>query len=526
MTVDQDVVKVRPADDPEAVLDASCWHALWKHSRDGIVILDETGKVWAATPSYAAMLGYTEDEVRDLHVWDWDARWGSAELKDMIVEVDRTGDRFETVHRRKDGSTYDVEICTTGVVWHDHKLIVCICRDITERRRLQEQLLQAQKQEAIGQLAGGIAHDFNNLLAVVLGNAELAFDRRGEPDPDDAATYLQAIIRAGERARDLVRKMFALSRSAGVRDVSPCDLGPLIDEAIDLLRAAIPSSIEITTDIAADLPPVRLSAVDLHQLLANLIINARDAVGERGRIVVTYRLHQPRRFTCDACRGQFAGDHVELTVRDDGCGIASEHRARLFEPYFTTKETGKGTGLGLAVVLGLLHEAGGHVLVESTPGEGAAFRLLLPAQPASSPVAAPSPPLAGRGDAGPERHLLVVDDEAAVATMLGEMLERRGYRATIITSSQDAWARFQADPDAFDGVISDLTMPHLGGIALLTRIRELRPHLPVVLCSGYHDPLDAATLPSHRFSAILQKPVGLGELTTAVDSMFCASPLV
>jgi PAS domain S-box-containing protein len=250
-----------------------------------------------------------------------------------------------------------------------------------ERERLQAQLQQAQKMEALGQLTGGIAHDFNNILAAVLGFAKLAL-RRHAPDPDsELAEYLREVVTAGERARDLVARMLAFSRAQPSRAVQPLAPRPLVQEAVKMLAATIPAGIHIETHIENEVPVIAIDPVDLHQILVNLVINARDALDGKGRIVIGLARAQVEHQVCTACHEKFTGEHLDLTVADDGQGIAPESLPHIFEPFFTTKPPGQGTGMGLAMVHGLVRRAGGHFRVESGVGQGSTFHIYLPAAP-------------------------------------------------------------------------------------------------------------------------------------------------
>ncbi|MBI5331303.1 MAG: PAS domain-containing protein [Betaproteobacteria bacterium] len=255
-----------------------------------------------------------------------------------------------------------------------------------EQERLQLQLQQAQKLEALGQLTGGIAHDFNNILSSVLGFSKLAL-RRHVPDAEgELAGYLREIIVAGERARDLVAKLLTFGRSQPGRGGGRVAPLPLAREAVKMLAAAIPASIRIETRFAEALPDLALDAVAFHQILVNLVINARDAVGEKGWIVVDLEQVRVEPRECSACHVLFSGEFVRLTVMDDGAGIAADQLPRIFEPFFTTKEVGKGSGMGLAVVHGLVNRAGGHFKVESEPGRGTRFQVFLPPVSAGAPA--------------------------------------------------------------------------------------------------------------------------------------------
>jgi len=399
-----------------------------------------------------------------------------------------------------------------------------------EQERLQAQLQQAQKMEALGQLTGGIAHDFNNILAAVLGFAKLAL-RRHAPDPNsELAEYLREVVTAGERARDLVARMLTFSRSQPGRVAQPLASQPLIKEAMKMLTATIPAGIRIDTQIDGKVPDIAIDPVDLHQILVNLAINARDALDGRGRIAIGLARTQVEQQVCTTCHEKFTGEYLELTVADDGQGIAPEVLPHIFEPFFTTKAVGQGTGMGLAMVHGLVHRAGGHFWVESSVGQGSAFHIYLPVAPdvrcgelanritpADAVRTSPhptSPALAG----GPRGHVLIVDDEIAILHLLRTSLESAGWHASSFTSPRQALAVFRDAPDDFVAVISDQTMPGMTGGELIRALHELRPHLPAILCTGYSDGLDEATARQQGIRRLLLKPVDGDELLATLDA--------
>jgi len=392
-----------------------------------------------------------------------------------------------------------------------------------ERRRLQSELQQAQKMEALGQLTGGIAHDFNNILASILGYASLAHSRYAGGNAK-LAEYLAAVITAGERARDLIAKMLAFSRETPRERGNPIDVAALVREVATLLASVIPSSITIAVDVAVDVPRVQLGATDLHQVLVNLAVNARDAMGESGRLDIAVAGVHCGREVCSTCHELVAGDYVEIVCRDTGAGMDEALLKRVFEPFFTTKEVGKGTGMGLAVVHGIVHRAGGHILVASTPGVGTAFRLLLPpalAQPDDTPSAVQ--------DAAPRRaparsgRILVVDDEPMLAHYLRELLENHGHEVTLADDGQAALELLRERAQDFDLVITDQTMPRLSGVGLVKALRGIRADLPAVLCTGFSDMVDlrgARALGVRRF---LRKPVEAQTMLRVVSELLEAA---
>jgi PAS domain S-box-containing protein len=498
---------------------------LFDQSRDGIVVIGMDGGVRDCNRRFAQMLGCTVPEVMAMHVWDWDATMSAAEIRELFLTTPLDPHQFRTRHRRRDGSTFEAEISSGNLVWDGQPQYLCTVRDITERMRdeqereqLREQLLQAQKMDAIGQLTGGIAHEFNNMLSVVLGYSSLAGEIAAGRGDDTLAGYLASMRRAAENARDLVAKLLAFGRRRPVAQRVPQDAVTLTESALRLLRPTLPASLRISADLPVAAPAVAIDPVEYQQVVANLLLNAGQATDQQGQ--VTVRLDEREvSALCAGCRRPFSGRYVTLTVADDGAGMTPEVQSRVFEPFFTTKEVGSGTGLGLSVVHGIVHTAGGHLLVESAPGQGTTFTMLLPvagAAPAPLPAAAADRP--GTGSA--VRRLLVVDDQPEVADLLAEMLISRGHRARVCYDGASALAVFRAAPEDWDAVISDQTMPEMSGRELLLAVRALRPEVPLVIWTGFSAALDEAKAAELGFSAYLRKPVTMDELETLLHRLF------
>jgi PAS domain S-box-containing protein len=379
----------------------------------------------------------------------------------------------------------------------------------TRRAQLEAQLRQAQKMEAIGHLTGGIAHDFNNILTSVMGYLAMASERQTNLGDPKLAKYLEQAHLSSQRARDLIQQMLTFSR--GKRgEPRPLSLPPLIKESVKLLRATLPSTIEIRTDFESDLPSVLLDPVQVGQVLLNLCINARDAMKGGGNIDVAVQIASRHDMVCTSCRQPVSGRFVELAVADSGSGIQPEVMERMFEPFFTTKEVGKGSGMGLATVHGIVHEHGGHILVDSTPGAGSRFSIVLaplaetgearePAGRARAGKPAGRPRLAGR--------VLVVDDEETVGEFMCDLMESWGLEVTVSNSAIEARDLVTCDPARFDLVVTDQTMPKLTGLELARTIAMLRTDLPVILYTGYSEEIDDADLEGSGVRALVPKPV-------------------
>jgi nitrogen-specific signal transduction histidine kinase/CheY-like chemotaxis protein len=406
--------------------------------------------------------------------------------------------------------------------------VLSIGRDVSaergaerERRRLESQLRQAQKMEAIGHLTGGIAHDFNNILASIMGYNVLALERTLDAGDTKTAGYLDEALASCRRARDLIQQMLMFSRGQH-GEPHRLSLGRLIDDSAPLLRSSLPPTIqfEFACDPAA--PPVRADEIQAGQVLLNLCINARDAMQGMGTLSLAVRELDAQGLVCASCRAAVGGRHVALSVADNGSGIEPALLDRIFEPFFSTKEKGKGSGMGLSMVHGIVHEHGGHVLVDSTPGRGATFTVLWPAAdgPADAAAAAAGGPqrartrLAGR--------VLLVDDEAAVRGFLREMLGGWGLAVTAAQDAREALRLFDAADGAFDLVITDQAMPAMTGLALTAELRRRRPRLPVLLCSGYTDDGHAAEAARCGVQQVLRKPLEAAELRAAVEAALAA----
>ncbi len=392
--------------------------------------------------------------------------------------------------------------------------IIGVTTDITSRQRaeaerakLEEQLRQSQKLEAIGTLAGGIAHDFNNILTAILGNADLASFDVGPEHP--AHEFIEKIKKSGQRARDLVRRILAFSRPQETnRQLTT--LQPVVEEVVKLMRSTIPASVEIIVRAEPNTPAVEVDSTELHQVLLNLGTNAAHALGGRpGRI--EFKLGEREVDSSESTRptGLKPGRYARIAVSDNGRGIPAEILPRIFDPFFTTKGPGEGTGLGLSVAHGIIRAGGGTITVASTLGAGSVFELFLPAAAAlSTPAPAlPSPPVVPPAAPRRGQRLLLVDDEELLVAAAERLFARAGYVVTTFTRPVAALAAYRANPGAFDIVVSDFSMPEMSGVALATELLRLRPDLPIILISGYLRAADREAAQLAGIRHILEKPL-------------------
>jgi len=399
--------------------------------------------------------------------------------------------------------------------------VVCCALDITDmrreenlRRQLERRVSQTQKMEAIGALAGGIAHDFNNILSVILGYADLI--NHEDKTADKMKKHAAEIACAGTRARDLVRQILAFSRR-GEMERRPLLVGNIVKEVLRLIRASVPTTIEIKQNIVSR-AVVLADATQIHQVIMNLCANAAQAMrGKHGVLTVELRDYSAAAAPEQVRHSIHTETLMRLRVQDTGCGMAREVRDRIFEPYYTTKKAGEGSGMGLAIVHGIISETGGIIEVESEPGKGSSFDIWLPVlQQAADAYTEES---RQRPSASPA-HLLLVDDELQIVRMLQESLENYGYTITVRTGGIEALELFRNEPLRFDAVVTDMTMPGLNGVELAREIGALRPGLPVVVCSGYSEGFNEARVESERHVArVLLKPVITAQLVVELEHL-------
>ncbi|MGD9330629.1 MAG: response regulator [Desulfobacterales bacterium] len=397
-----------------------------------------------------------------------------------------------------------------AIHWIDKRLVrLQIAMDITDLTRIQEeklqletQLRQAQKMEAIGTLAGGIAHDFNNILAAILGYSEIMLDDCRGQQPMEG--YLGEILKAAHRAKDLTQQILTFSRQAEVAP-KPVRVSSLVREAVKLLRASIPATISIREELHSD-ATVLADPTQLHQVVMNLATNAAHAMETKGGILTIALDEVPRSLNPDPANPMNdAGPFLQLTVADTGQGIDESLQERIFDPYFTTKGKGKGTGMGLSVVHGIVKNCGGDIQVESAAGQGAIFRIYLPAQEVPGVTTEPDDRASPAG--GNQETILVVDDEPQIAHVLQLMLESLGYRVVAYTSSQEALQRFEKTPHSFDLIITDMTMPNLTGEELSQAVLRRAPDMPIVLCTGFNENINEERARQLGIRRFIYKPI-------------------
>ncbi|SPF39019.1 Two component histidine kinase [Syntrophobacter sp. SbD1] len=426
---------------------------------------------------------------------------------------------YEAAIQSPDGLRYNVIFHKATFFSPDRRLagIIGSVLDITklrraeeERRRAETQLWQAQKMEALGTLAGGIAHDFNNILGIIFGYTEMA--RLSIPDNLTATKKLDQVLKAADRAKDLVQQILAFSRQ-GEKEKKPVQVSLVFKEALKMLRATIPSTIDIRSDISSR-STVLGDPTQIHQVLMNLCTNAVHAMRDQGgtlEVKLADVLLEPK--AGDRYSELEEGLHVQLIVKDTGHGIGPAIMDRIFDPFFTTKEAGVGTGLGLAVVHGIVNGHGGVIEVESEPGKGTMFKVLIPAAESLCSSDAVKPSLAQ----GHER-ILVVDDEAGLASAMADMLEGLGYETLCRTSSLEALETFLHQPgdQPFDLVITDMTMPNLTGLGLARELLRLKPQLPIIICTGFSEHIGPERIEKLGIKGFLMKPVTLRDLAVLV----------
>ncbi len=538
--------------------DLELFRALLDQSNDSIFI--------ARAPSFILIdvnepscrqLEYTRGEMLSLSFMDLIPPSESQRIKALLAapEIAQRGVQVTVTLRKRGGATVPVEMNIRFVEMGDAVYLVAVVRDITERKRAEEelykyreqleelvtdrtreleeknrklgeeiierrkteeekrkveaQLSQAQKIEALGSFAGGIAHDLNNILYPVIINTEILLE--DTEMGTNCHEMLNQTLQAAYRQRDLVKQILSFSRQ-GVQKFTPIQIAPLLNSTLDFIRSTLPSTIEIRRSIDAASDVIMGDPIQIQQVIMNLCKNAADALAsQRGFIEVSL---SDKHLDPDPARPDIrAGEYLEIAVRDTGHGIPPDVVSRIFDPFFTTKGFGKGSGMGLSVVHGVLKRHGASIRVESEEGKGSRFAVHLPLYDQKT-----NKGLSGRkGQEKGSVQIMLVDDERIILSSLKHLLQRLGYKVTTAENGLEALESFRKAPDEFDLVVTDMVMPEITGIELGRRLLDIRPDVPVILCTGYSDTIDDHEVKGLGFHGLLMKPVGTSELKKAIS---------
>lgn len=483
----------------------------------GVQLTDREGRIIFSNPAHHRIQNREPGELVGKFIWD---------LVDAPADKERTRNYYRSLlkeqphpttyfskDRTKNGHLIHTQIDWDYIRDEDGEVqrILSVINDISESMRLEAELLQARKMESLGTLTGGIAHDFNNILSVIIGNNELAMDDMS--DHEAMRKCLEEIQFAALRAKDIVSQLLSYSRKSQ-QEKGAVKAATLMEDALRFLRPLIPATIKVEADITLKEEILMGVPTQLHMALMNICVNAAQAMEENGGSI---QVHAHKVDLKPAMNGKHTrlppGKHIEITIEDDGPGIPPEVMDRVFDPYFTTKAVGKGSGMGLAVVQGVVQSHDGTIAVQSVHGKGTRFQLLFPLVPVElsveREVSLPEIPT------GNER-ILFVDDEASIVMMTDQMLRRLGYQVEGCTHPDDALACFSADPTRFDLLITDMSMPSMSGDQLAAAILKIRPSLPLILSTGYSNKLNGFIPGDLGASAILHKPFIMENLARVV----------
>ena len=499
------------------------YRQLVNHAPAGIYEVDFIeGKFVSVNDVICEYTGYTRQELLSMSALDIlteDSQKKFLDRLDKILKGQKVPSSVEFKIRAKTGHEFWVLINSSMIYAADGRPTgaTVVVHDTTEQNQAEEekknleyQLQQAQKMEAIGTLAGGIAHDFNNILSVIIGYTELIL-MNANVDAE-VRQNLKEIFSASKHARDMVKQILAFSRQ-NKQERKPIQVAHLAKEAIKMLRASLPATISIQQHIEKDTGVIEADPTQIHQVLMNLCTNAAHAINEKdGVLEISLGNIELDQKAAAGIPDLKAGSYLKLSVKDSGEGIHPDAQPQIFNPYFTTKEKGKGTGLGLAVVQGIVKSCNGAVTVESEVGKGAAFHVYLPTikrkLTAEDEISTPLP-------MGSER-ILLIDDEQPLVEIGKQMLERLGYSVATRTSSIEALELFKADPNRFDLVITDIVMPNMSGDKLAEKIMDIRADIPVVLCTGYSEKFTRRNASEMGIQTFLMKPLVMRDLATVV----------
>ncbi len=488
--------------------------AVLEANPDPVIVYDIEGKVIYFNPAFTRVFGWSLEERIGKKMGDFVPEENWPETRMMIDKITVSGERFsglETCRYTKEGNIIPVNI--SGSFYRDQEghiaASVINLRDIREQKKIEAQLQQAQKMEAVGTLAGGIAHDFNNILAAIMGYTEIAL--YSVERETQLYKNLQRVFQAGNRAKNLVKQILTFTRQTE-QERKPIQVKLIVNEALKLLRSSLPTTIEINRNIQSD-GLVLADPTQIHQILMNLCTNADHAMRETGGTlgVKLESVELDADFTA-SLPDMKPGAYLNLTVSDTGCGMPPQVRERIFDPFFTTKGVGEGTGMGLSVVHGIAGSYGGTITVDSEPGQGSTFKVYLPI------IERREEPQATKEDSVPtgSERILFVDDEPALTNIGKLVLGSLGYNVETRTSSIEALELFKNQPDRFDLVITDMTMPNMTGEDLAQELMGIKPNIPIILCTGFSAKIDEQKASAMGIRAFVLKPIVRQKIATTV----------
>ncbi|MCL4694360.1 MAG: response regulator [Candidatus Hydrogenedentes bacterium] len=514
LAIVEDVSDRKRVEDERRQLEAAI-----EQAGEAIVIADIRGNTQYVNPAWEQVSGIPRSHTLGKNLWKLLVERSDGSVLRALWKAVTSGKTWTgRIHIEKPDGTVSTEDVTASPVRDtDGKIVsfLAVARDMTSQLALEERLQHAQKLEAIGTLAGGIAHDFNNILSAIMGYTDIAMTDLPEGCNEVRSSLLE-VAKASQRARELISQILEFSRQTD-REIRPVRVQSIMREALKLLRGSIPSMIEIHENIDNSCLPVLADPTGIHQILMNLGTNAYHAMRDTGGKLVM-RLSQIKIGDDEVQQDPnlAPGEYVRLEVHDTGHGMTEETQTRIFEPYFTTKERGEGTGLGLATIHGIVTDLQGVIHVYSEPGEGSTFTVLLPCVLAGEATGEPPAPI---GSLRGTEHVLLVDDESPIAEFAKTALERLGYRVTIETNSLKALERFTANPAEFDVVVTDQMMPGMKGIELSKRIRTVRNDIPIILCSGFAESLRDTSGDNNSVRYHVMKPVIGADLARSIRSV-------
>ena len=498
---------------------------LFENESDAIIVFDATFlRIENANQAALDLFKYDKDDFLKLSLKDITS--DATIINKALQEIKKTKGQNVKIPlsymKKNEGTLFPVEISPGIFSAKGHKKIIGAMRDISDRisaeqkrQDLEAQLRQVQKMEAIGTLAGGIAHEFNNLLTPILGYTELLMRKYPNPVQNQDFIMLERIHSAGERAKFLIRQILTFSHKS-VSEKKSIQLSVIIEEALNLIRPTIPPSISIRQEMDLSIPPLLLSKEDIHQVVINLCVNSIHAMPDGGKLILSLENEKPCEFI-DSRGHAINGQFICLRIHDTGSGMDKTTLEHIFDPFFTTKKVGTGTGLGLSYVLGIIEQHGGHVDVESSLNQGTAFYLYFPTSLANETLQAPRniPSKSPKN-----KQILCIDDEIMIKEMTCDMLEILGFDVVGATHPLKAISLFEMNPNEFDLVITDYSMPEMTGEALAQKIKTIRPNIPIILCSGYRDITNNKSVNQLNVDELLMKPYQLEELNHAIEHVF------